>query len=55
MNENARQAEEAASRGDTRTVYRLTKEIVGESSIQECPVKDENARLLTDVEEQKER
>jgi hypothetical protein len=55
MNEKARQAEEAASHGDTRTVYRLTKETVGKSSLHECTVKNEGGRLLTDGEEQKER
>ena len=55
MIEKAGQAKEAASYGDTRTIYRLTKETVVKSSIQECPVKDENGRLLTDAEEQKKR
>jgi len=53
MNEKVRQTEEAASRGDSQTVCCLTKKIVCKSSIQGCPVKDENRRLLTDAEEQK--
>ncbi|KAK2705410.1 hypothetical protein QYM36_017453 [Artemia franciscana] len=48
------QAKEAASRGDTRTVYRV-KKIVGRSSKERCPIKDEGRRLLTNVEEQMER
>ena len=35
MSEKARQTEEAAIRGDTRTAYHLTIEIVGKPSIQE--------------------
>ena len=54
MNEKARQAKESASRGDTQTEYCHTKEIIGKSSTQECLVKDENRRLLTDAKEQTE-
>ena len=54
MNKKARQAEEAVSCGGTQTIYCLTKEIVGKSRIQECLLKDEDGRCLTDVEEQKE-
>ena len=55
MNKKARQAEEAVSCGGTRTIYCLTKEIVSKSRIQECLLKDEDGRCLTDVEKQKER
>ena len=54
MNETARQAKEAACRGDSRTVYHRTKEIAGKSRIQEWPVKDKNVRLQIDAVEQKE-
>ena len=55
LNEKARMAEEAARRGDTRAVYRLTKEIVGKTNVQDGPVKEENGRLLTDPDDRKNR
>ena len=54
MNEKARQAEKAASRGHTRTVYRFTQEVVDKPSSHERPVKIERGGLLTDVEEKKQ-
>ena len=40
-------AEDAAKRGDFRTVYKITKEIIGKRRNLNGPLKDENGKMVT--------
>ena len=48
----AKEAEVAASRGDSRTVYKISKELCGKGLATEHPVKDADGRLLHGDQEQ---
>jgi len=48
IEQKAALAEEAANKGDSKTVYRLTNEMIGVKSKRTNLVKDENGALLTD-------
>ncbi|XP_065580172.1 uncharacterized protein LOC136040034 [Artemia franciscana] len=48
LEEKAAMAEEAAKRGDSRAVYKITNEIVGKSRNVNGPVKDASGKTVTD-------
>ena len=48
----AQSAEEAASRGDSRSLYKITKELTGKALAAEHPVKDANGHLVHGDEDQ---
>lgn len=49
------EAEEAACRNDTRTLYRIVRELSGIRSYPSMPVKDKNGTILATTEEQDQR
>ncbi|XP_065582026.1 uncharacterized protein LOC136041328 [Artemia franciscana] len=51
LEEKAAMAEEAAKRGDSRAVYKITNEIVGKSRKVNGPVKDASGKTVTDPSE----
>ncbi|XP_065577531.1 uncharacterized protein LOC136038388 [Artemia franciscana] len=51
LEEKAAMAEEAAKRGDSRAVYKITNEIVGKSRNVNGPVKDASGKTVTDPSE----
>ncbi|CAG2225172.1 unnamed protein product [Mytilus edulis] len=51
LEERAEEAEKAAARGDLSTVYKITKELCGQSK-QPPPVKDNNGKIITTEREQ---
>ena len=52
----AKSAEEAAQRGDMRTLHNITRKLAGDYGRSgERPVKDKNGHTLSDTEEQKAR
>ena len=55
LEKKAALAEEAARKGDSKTVYRLTNEMVGKQSSQITLVKDENGSIISDPEKIDER
>ena len=48
-------AEEAAKKGDSKMVYRLTNEIVGKKTNRTSLVKDENGDIISDPQKADER
>ena len=56
MEDLARQAEEAAEKGEQGKIYKITRQICGKfHSTNDVPIKDKNGRLLTTEDEQKAR
>ncbi len=55
INQLATEAEEAAYRGDIKTLYNITKTLSNRRSIKVKPVKDKDGKILTKLEEQMER
>jgi hypothetical protein len=55
IEEKAALAEEAAKKGDSKMVYRLTNEIVGKKTIRTSLVKDENEDVISDPQKADER
>ena len=55
VEEKARLAEEAARKGDSKAVYRLTNEMIGKLPIRSSQVKDESGNVLTETEKIDER
>ncbi|CAG2230400.1 unnamed protein product [Mytilus edulis] len=51
LEERAEEAEKTAARGDLSTVYKITKELCGQSK-QPPPVKDNNGKIITTEREQ---
>ncbi|XP_071147395.1 uncharacterized protein [Mytilus edulis] len=51
LEERAEEAEKAVARGDLRTVYKITKELCGQSK-QPPPVKDKHGKIITSEREQ---
>ena len=49
------EAQDASNRNDTRTLYRISKELGGNGTISNAPIKDKNGRILQTEEEQNER
>ena len=55
LDNKASEAETAAAKGDTRTLYRITRELTGTVSAQPTVVQDKNGKILTKEAEQRER
>ena len=55
VNQLATEAEEAAYRGDIKTLYNITKTLSNRRNIKVKPVKDKDGKTLTKLEEQMER
>ena len=56
MEDLARQAEEAAEKGEQGKIYKITRQICGKfQSTNDVPIKDKNGGLLTTEDEQKAR
>lgn len=51
----AQEAEEAATKGNLREVYCITKKLSGRFQSSDMPIKDKNGKLLTSQEDQKKR
>ena len=49
------EAQEAANRNDTRTLYRIIRDLTGSKSGGNAPVKDKNGKILVSEEEQNRR
>ena len=47
LEKKAATAEEAAKRGDSRAVYKITNEIIGKRRNLNGPVKDQNGKIVT--------
>ena len=55
MDDHARQAEEAAGKGDLKDLYSITRTLAGVRKITDRPVRAERGKVLTDQEEQRRR
>ena len=55
MDDLARQAEEAAGKGDAKEVYFITRTLAGVRKIIDRPVRAESGEVLTDQEDQRKR
>ena len=55
LEDKASDAENAAANGDSRTLYKITRELTGSVSAQPTVVQDVNGKLLTKEDEQRER
>ena len=55
MDDLARQAEEAAGKGDLKDLYSITRTLAGVRKITDRPVRAESGEVLTDQEEQRRR
>ncbi|CAG2199180.1 unnamed protein product [Mytilus edulis] len=51
----AKEAEAACSKGDTKTLYNITKQLSGKPPTSDTPIKDKNNNTLTKLEDQLER
>ncbi|PIO73735.1 hypothetical protein TELCIR_04284 [Teladorsagia circumcincta] len=49
------EAQQAADRGDTKTIYRIVNELTGNSNLLNVPIRDKNGKLLLSDEEQSDR
>ncbi|GFS14919.1 hypothetical protein ElyMa_004919100 [Elysia marginata] len=52
LEDKASEAQEAAFRGDTQTLYRITRDLTRINSSQPSTVKDEHGKLITKLEDQ---
>ena len=55
IEERCRKAEEAAQKNDSRTLYKIAKELSGTSANQNIPIKNKQGKTLTSEDEQKQR
>ena len=46
--------ENAAKNGDSRSLYKITNEIIGKRRVSDGPMKDKNGLLVTNLEGKKE-